>query len=260
MKIKNIEIEIIQGDISGLKAGLVVPSFMGDAPDEQSIRDYCRRYLQKAKAEAAGSIAFPALGCGQGQLPVVGAAKIMAQEVMKFAKFEKSSVARVIFCLDREDLYRQFEQTVSGYLTHIQDDLGNGPYVTVDIIIELPEGIILIERSNPPYGWALPGGFVDNGESLETAAVREAKEETNMDLEGLRQFHTYSDPGRDPRFHTVSTVFIAGGKGTPQSGDDAKGLKVVKYADLTKLAYAFDHNKIIEDYIREARKAGKAVG
>ncbi|MDO8580742.1 MAG: NUDIX hydrolase [Candidatus Omnitrophota bacterium] len=117
------------------------------------------------------------------------------------------------------------------------------------MIIELPQGIVLIERSNPPYGWALPGGFVDYGESLEAAARREAKEETNLELEGLRQFHTYSDPGRDPRFHTISTVFIARGKGRPQSGDDAKGLKIAAYNDLLNGTYAFDHKEIIREYL-----------
>jgi len=113
----------------------------------------------------------------------------------------------------------------------------------------LPDGIVVIERRNPPHGWALPGGFVDIGEAIEDAARREAKEETNLELEGLRQMHTYSDPKRDPRFHTVSTVFIARGVGDPRSGDDAKNLKVVPYQDLLKIAYAFDHKKVIEDYL-----------
>ncbi len=124
------------------------------------------------------------------------------------------------------------------------------PFVTVDMIIELPQGMVVIERRNPPYGWALPGGFVDMGESLEDAARREAKEETNLDLEDLRQMHTYSDPKRDPRFHTVSTVFIAKGVGVPQSGDDAKNLKVVPYEDLLKIDYAFDHKQVVADYLK----------
>ena len=123
------------------------------------------------------------------------------------------------------------------------------PYVTVDMIIELPDGVVVIERRNPPYGWALPGGFVDIGESVEDAARREAKEETNLDLEDLRQMHTYSDPKRDPRFHTVSTVFIARGIGRSQSGDDAKNLKVVPYAKLLDIDYAFDHKQVIKDYL-----------
>ncbi|NTV29664.1 MAG: NUDIX hydrolase, partial [Candidatus Omnitrophica bacterium] len=99
-----------------------------------------------------------------------------------------------------------------------------GPYICVDIIIEVDGGIVIIERSNPPFGWALPGGFVDRGESLETAARREAREETSLELEELKQFRTYSDPARDPRFHTITTMFTARGVGTPKAGDDAKGL------------------------------------
>lgn len=128
------------------------------------------------------------------------------------------------------------------------------PFVTVDMIIELPEGMVVIERRNPPYGWALPGGFVDMGESLEDAARREAMEETNLNLEDLRQMHTYSDPKRDPRFHTVSTVFIARGVGVPKSGDDAKSLKIVPYDDLLKIDYAFDHKQVVRDYLDLRKK------
>jgi len=124
----------------------------------------------------------------------------------------------------------------------------------VDAIIELKEGIILIERSNPPFGLALPGGFVDYGESLEEAVRREAKEETSMNLTEVKQFHTYSDPKRDPRFHTIGTIFIARGKGSPEAGDDAKGLKIVKYEDLLKFNYAFDHKKIIQDYLKHRKQ------
>ena len=128
------------------------------------------------------------------------------------------------------------------------------PYVTVDMIIELPQGIVVIERRNPPHGWALPGGFVDIGESIEDAAQREAKEETDLDLKDLRQMHTYSDPKRDPRFHTVSTVFIAKGVGVPKSGDDAKNLKVVPYGELLNIQYAFDHKQVIKDYLESRNR------
>lgn len=128
------------------------------------------------------------------------------------------------------------------------------PFVTVDMIIELPQGMVVIDRLNPPYGWALPGGFVDMGESLEDAARREAKEETNLELEDLRQMHTYSDPKRDPRFHTVSTVFICRGVGTPRSGYDAKDLKIFAYSDLLKIDYAFDHKLVIQDYLKTRKK------
>jgi len=95
------------------------------------------------------------------------------------------------------------------------------------------------------------GGFLDYGESLEQAAVREAKEETNLDLTSLRQFHTYSKPGRDPRFQTITTVFVAQAKGEAQSGDDAQNLKIVRHEDLPQLDYAFDHKEIIKEFLME---------
>ncbi len=131
------------------------------------------------------------------------------------------------------------------------------PVPTVDIIIELhDEGdtqnadgkkIVLIERKNPPYGWALPGGFVDYGETLEDAAIREACEETLLNIELTRQFHAYSDPKRDPRQHTITTVYIARAKGKPQGRDDAKRAEIFCVDNLPE-DMAFDHNEIIEDY------------
>jgi len=105
---------------------------------------------------------------------------------------------------------------------------------------------VLIERRNPPPGWALPGGFVDYGESYETAAAREAFEETGITVTNLRQFRTYSEPGRDPRFHTASTVFIATGEGRPVAGDDAGKAELFNRANLPELA--FDHARILADY------------
>ncbi|MEO0190585.1 MAG: NUDIX hydrolase [candidate division WOR-3 bacterium] len=123
------------------------------------------------------------------------------------------------------------------------------PFPTVDIIIETPQGIVLIKRRDPPYGWALPGGFIEYGESAESAAVREAKEETNLDIKDLRQFHTYSEPDRDPRFHTISVVFIARADGIPRAGDDAKGIGLFTAENLPE-DIAFDHRRILEDYFR----------
>ncbi len=121
------------------------------------------------------------------------------------------------------------------------------PLLTVDIIIETGDGIILIKRKNPPYGWAIPGGFVDIGETVEQAARREAREETNLDLVDLRQFHVYSEPSRDPRGHAVSVVFTARGKGYPKAADDAEDIAVYRIDDLPK-QIAFDHREILNDY------------
>jgi len=134
-------------------------------------------------------------------------------------------------------------------------ELYTNPFPTVDIIIEIHsknnfEGIVLIERKNRPYGWAIPGGFIDYGESAENAAIREAKEETNLDVKLGNLLSVYSDPNRDPRFHTISTVFVAKANGMPLAGDDAKDLSVFKLNELpSKLA--FDHAKILNDYVKK---------
>ncbi|MDA8090321.1 MAG: NUDIX hydrolase [Nitrospiraceae bacterium] len=121
------------------------------------------------------------------------------------------------------------------------------PAPTVDIIIEFGGGIVLVERKFPPHGWALPGGFVDYEESLEDAAKREAKEETGLDVELVRQMHTYSDPKRDPRRHTISTVFIARGKGNLLGADDALQAAVFRREGLPS-PIVFDHTDILADY------------
>lgn len=127
------------------------------------------------------------------------------------------------------------------------------PAPTVDIIIELVDRphrpILLIERQNEPYGWALPGGFVDYGESVETAACREAKEEIGLDISLVEQFCVYSDPNRDPRKHTLSVVFLATATGEAGAGDDAKAVRVFNPWELpTNLC--FDHDRILQDYLK----------
>jgi len=123
------------------------------------------------------------------------------------------------------------------------------PFLTVDIIIQIDDGIVLIERKNPPHGWALPGGFVDYGESVESAAVREAAEETGLEVTLKEQFHIYSDPARDPRHHTASVVFIAGAEGLPVAADDAARVGVYNKDNLPQ-TLAFDHGRILDDYFR----------
>jgi 8-oxo-dGTP diphosphatase len=130
------------------------------------------------------------------------------------------------------------------------------PVPTVDIIIELIDRpdrpIVLIERQNTPLGWALPGGFVDYGESVETAAVREALEETSLSVELIEQFYVYSAPDRDPRQHTLSVVFIASAIGEPKAADDAKNLQLFEPWRLPK-ELCFDHDRILKDYCHYRR-------
>ena len=133
------------------------------------------------------------------------------------------------------------------------------PLPTVDIIIEVEAGgvetgIVLIKRKNEPLGWAIPGGFVDYGESLEEAAVREAKEETGLGIHLIRQFHTYSDPKRDPRFHVISTVYVARAQGVPEARDDAQEVGIFDQHNLPE-GIVFDHPRILKDYFKDkARK------
>lgn len=121
------------------------------------------------------------------------------------------------------------------------------PFPTVDIIIELDNGIVLIERKNEPMGWALPGGFVDYGESLESAAIREAREETSLEVTDLRLLGCYSDPARDKRMHTISVVYCASAVGIPYAADDAQNVEVFSL-DALPDRLCFDHARILSDY------------
>ena len=126
------------------------------------------------------------------------------------------------------------------------------PLLAVDLIIRHaanPGRVLLIERRNAPAGWALPGGFVDRGEPAERAALREAKEETSLDVRLETLLGVYSDPERDPRGHTVSLVYIARGEGEAQAQDDALALRWIDPEDRQQ-TLAFDHRRILDDYLR----------
>jgi 8-oxo-dGTP diphosphatase len=126
------------------------------------------------------------------------------------------------------------------------------PLPTADVIIEVGDRVVLVRRRNPPEGWAIPGGFVEAGETVETAAVREAREETGLAVTLTALLGVYSDPSRDPRFCTVSTVYVGRADGTPAGGDDASEARLFSEDDLPS-PIAFDHAKILADYYRYKR-------
>src|SRR5512140_1343346 len=130
------------------------------------------------------------------------------------------------------------------------------PVPTVDCIVELPgDKIVLVRRARPPLGWALPGGFVEEGEWLHEACAREVKEETGLSVDLSEQFFTYSDPARDPRRHTVTTVYIGWAEGTPQGADDAAEARAFALDELPS-PLCFDHAAILDDY-KAYRRTGK---
>ena len=134
------------------------------------------------------------------------------------------------------------------------------PLIAADILIRLddqPGKLVLIERRNPPLGVAIPGGFVDVGEPLERAAVREAREETCLDVQLECLLGIYSDPARDPRGHTITAVYIARAAGTPRAADDARAIVLADPADRS-LPLVFDHRLVLDDYLRWADGGGVA--
>lgn len=127
--------------------------------------------------------------------------------------------------------------------------VGLQPKLAVDVIVEMgaDRRVVLVRRRNRPLGWALPGGFIDLGETVEEAAVREVREETGLEVELTRQFHVYSDPARDPRGHTISVVFVGRAEGVPQGADDAAEARAFWRQELPQ-DLVFDHQQILEDY------------
>ncbi len=216
--------------------------------NQQIIRQATRSALQKTKNKDINSIALPALGCGVGGFAKEDAAKIMLEEVMTFSQ-KNETLKEVIFVLYDDKTYKIFKDVIEDRFKIIKRKIEKHPIPTVDIIIEKNGNIILIKRENPPFGWAIPGGFIELGETVEAAAEREAKEETGVNIKNLKQFGVYSDPERDPRFHAISCVFTAETGEEPKASSDAKEAKFFS-KDALPDDIVFDHKKIIDDYFK----------
>jgi len=221
---------------------------------EVIIRKATFNALALAQKNKISSIAFCALGCGVGGFSYEAASKIMAQEVFRYLQeTEQPTLKKITFVLFSDEALKIFDKNICDYLTHLTGHLRQGPFLTVDGIVAYQDGIVMIERTNPPLGWALPGGFVDYGETVEQAVAREIKEETNLDIVDVKQFAIRSDPHRDPRFHTVSIVFSGKGRGQLRASSDAKNAKVFTLSNLPG-NIAFDHREIIAQYLSASQQ------
>ncbi len=218
--------------------------------DEETIRKATRNTLLEAKRLKVRSLSFPALGCGTGKFPYSACSKIMAQEVFKFVHFDTPGRLKEIrFVLRSKKAFNIFEDIVYNYITYIYEKIQKGPFLTVDGIVPFGRKILLIERKNPPFGWALPGGFVDWGETVEEAVKREVEEETGIKAKSLDFFGVYSNPQRDPRFHTVSCVYVIRPLNRNfKASSDAKNIGLFSRRDIKRLHLAFDHRNILEDF------------
>jgi len=248
VRLRKVEIEVLWEAAAATVPGAASPP--GTPTDEHALRAAYRHALEEAERQGHREVALRAHGGSTGGLSVTASAKIMAQEAIRFARADPAHVRRISCAPHDRTGFEAFRKAVEGYVRHFLEVLAWGPLVVVDAIIEVAGGIVLVERSNPPFGFALPGGFVDYGESLEEAVRREAAEETGLELTDLRQFHTYSEPSRDPRFHTVSTVFTARASGQPRAGDDAAAVRVARPEELPGLVFAFDHGAMLADWLR----------
>lgn len=135
----------------------------------------------------------------------------------------------------------------------MKPDHSKGPFVSVDACIDVGGRVVLVRRAHPPPGWALPGGFVEPGEVLADACRREAREETGLEIELVTQLFTYSDPRRDPRQHTISTVFAARATGAPTGGDDAAEARLFTEEEIPWSEIVFDHAEILRDWLHWRR-------
>ncbi len=267
MNIRDVDVVIVSRLPRGLKADRMVISGQALLPPNKTagvvmwpldverpagpseLRAAYASVLKRCCDGAGRTVILPFYAAG---LELSAACRIAAQEVFRFIRAARGShlPAKIILFVKSPRDAARVKAVVEGYLGHIRNVLAWGPFVTVDTIIEMGRGVVLIRRKNPPFGWALPGGFVDYGESLEEAAAREAAEETGLRVYGLRQMHTYSAPARDPRFQTVTTVFVARAKGRLKAASDAGDARIFRRNEWKKLDMAFDHREVLEDYLK----------
>jgi 8-oxo-dGTP diphosphatase len=247
MKIRKTEINITHKAAFKNAKRIIFDAFLKTS--EKTLRFKFRQIINSSHKNKIKSLAFSASLNPVDSFPYAIASKIAAQEVFRYLQdFDKPVLKKIVFILPPDAVFKVFKRNIIDYLGHLVEKAAQGPFITVDGIISYKKGIVLIERSNPPLGFALPGGFVDYGESIEEAVKREVKEETNLDFTDFKQFRVYSAPKRDPRFHTVSVVFAGKGKGRLQAASDAKSAKVFRLNSLPA-KIAFDHRAILKDYI-----------
>ncbi len=256
LKVKDTEIEILVSDIC--KKTFETEVIKLNSLEIEYIRIKLEKFFKSLNKKTKFISIFLTPKQKYDKNTVVSSAKVIIEQITKFiVESNKDTLLKKIsIVLKDKKIYNKFLTIATEHIGYINRKIGLYPIPTVDIIIEVntknKKGIVLVERKNPPYGWALPGGFVEYNESLENAAIREAKEETGLKIKNLRQFHTYSQPGRDPRFHTISTVFIAEATSLPKAASDAKNVVVATKEEifLGKYNLVFDHKKILQDYFK----------
>lgn len=257
MHLKDIEIKILKGN-KKVKADLSVDLNQSrlSGLSQQSLRKFLVNCFCDAKRRQVESLLFLADNL-KGPSFCRIFSKIAAQEIFRCVQTKKNKhLRKVFFAAKSESVRKVLDKNISAYLNHLKEK--SGPFLTVDGIVFYKKGIVLVKRLNPPLGWALPGGFVDYGESLEEAVTREVKEETNLEFKGIKQFRAYSQSSRDPRFHTVSVVFSGRATGELKPASDALDAAIFKIKDrsiLKKLPpdIAFDHKKIIKEWFNSCK-------
>lgn len=217
---------------------------------EKEIRTATRDCLLQGMKLFCNSVAFPILGYKTQKITAEGAFQIMMEEIISIV--DRKVNLKYIMVVVPKKFFKRCEKITTGMLESLTKKIFRNPYPAADIIIKKERGIVLVYRKNFPTGWAIPGGFINYGESAENAAIREAKEETGLEIKNLKLFGVFSKPGRDTRFHTISIVFTANGKGEINAGDDARIAKIF-YKEHLPENIAFDHREILMQFFNKTR-------